>query len=439
MTTTPEHPSVEEAIGFCAELDELEQRLAEWHAPSDPVTQSFVEALATAYEELRVADEEVRSQHRQVTSLLERERVLLSQQERMMAPLPVAIVGTDPSGTIRSGNSAAAALLEVGPARMVGKPLFSFVAMEDRAPARRLLHAAPGMEAREVVTLVSRSGRTMRVQMCAWSLVGPTSPVWWLLLPAHLAAGSTASDLPAALSRLAMLPASAADARDALAAAAPACQQALGPATSVSLVMGSPLSPSQLATSSQTAQNADGAQMLAGEGPSLDAFTGGTTVDTPDLQHDTRWHSMATRLTKAVTRAVAVPLVVGEETIGVITAYDMAEVGSPLQREDVELLAVTVAGVLLELRLRRELEELAEDLQRAMQSRATIEQAKGIIMALRRVGADEAFAHLVRLSSSRHRKLRDVAREIVESIAAHGPREPGPVGVDGRGGRGRGR
>jgi AmiR/NasT family two-component response regulator len=46
-------------------------------------------------------------------------------------------------------------------------------------------------------------------------------------------------------------------------------------------------------------------------------------------------------------------------------------------------------------------------------SRAEIEQAKGIVMAARHCTADEAFQHLVVLSNNSHRKLREVAGDVV--------------------------
>ena len=195
----------------------------------------------------------------------------------------------------------------------------------------------------------------------------------------------------------------------------------------MSLALGSPRSPSDIVTTSHQAQEADGAQMVAGEGPSLSAFLRAETVETSDLRHDARWPRLRTRIPAAVRSAVAVPLQVGEDVVGVLTAYYVGSRPAGLRRDDVELLAVTVAGVLLELRLRHELEVLAADMERAMESRAAIEQAKGIVMALRRVDADEAFDHLVRLSSTRHLKLRDVAREIVDAVvdpAAEGDRRP---------------
>jgi AmiR/NasT family two-component response regulator len=53
-------------------------------------------------------------------------------------------------------------------------------------------------------------------------------------------------------------------------------------------------------------------------------------------------------------------------------------------------------------------------MKRALSSRAVIEQAKGIIMATQRCSPEQAFAHLSELSSKQERKLRDVARTIVE-------------------------
>lgn len=48
-----------------------------------------------------------------------------------------------------------------------------------------------------------------------------------------------------------------------------------------------------------------------------------------------------------------------------------------------------------------------------MQSRAVIEQAKGIVMAQSKVGADTAFDLLVKASQRENRKLRDLAADIV--------------------------
>jgi AmiR/NasT family two-component response regulator len=59
--------------------------------------------------------------------------------------------------------------------------------------------------------------------------------------------------------------------------------------------------------------------------------------------------------------------------------------------------------------------ELAEQLQRAMASRAVIEQAKGVISAVRGVDPEQAFTLLSRRSQDTNRKLAELAGEVVRS------------------------
>jgi AmiR/NasT family two-component response regulator len=63
---------------------------------------------------------------------------------------------------------------------------------------------------------------------------------------------------------------------------------------------------------------------------------------------------------------------------------------------------------------------LAHHMQTAMESRAIIEQAKGIIMAERRCTSEDAFGILVKVSQDTNRKLRDVATALVDR-ATHPP------------------
>lgn len=84
-----------------------------------------------------------------------------------------------------------------------------------------------------------------------------------------------------------------------------------------------------------------------------------------------------------------------------------------------ELVALTTGSVhtsQLAAALQREVAQLRQ----AMESRAGIEQAKGILMSQRGVGPEAAFALLVRLSQDTNRKLRDVAAEVVGSVLDDG-------------------
>jgi len=75
------------------------------------------------------------------------------------------------------------------------------------------------------------------------------------------------------------------------------------------------------------------------------------------------------------------------------------------------------AATLSNTRLFSDLVTEVEQLREALTSRATIEQAKGILMLRTRCTAQEAFELLSRRSQERNVKLRDVAAELV-AIAA---------------------
>jgi AmiR/NasT family two-component response regulator len=65
-----------------------------------------------------------------------------------------------------------------------------------------------------------------------------------------------------------------------------------------------------------------------------------------------------------------------------------------------------------------QLGEQARNMRLAMESRSVIEQAKGVLMAQRRVDAEQAFEILREASQRYNRKLRDIALGIVESTQA---------------------
>ena len=87
-----------------------------------------------------------------------------------------------------------------------------------------------------------------------------------------------------------------------------------------------------------------------------------------------------------------------------------------------ESFAQQLAAAIQSVEVFKSTSKLAHDMAEAMRSRAVIEQAKGIIMADKHVGADEAFDQLVQLSQQLNVKLRDVARRLVEERT----KPPGP-------------
>jgi AmiR/NasT family two-component response regulator len=59
--------------------------------------------------------------------------------------------------------------------------------------------------------------------------------------------------------------------------------------------------------------------------------------------------------------------------------------------------------------------DLARNLEVALESRAVIDQAKGILMERHKLTADQAFQLLVEVSSRTNVKLRGIAEELVRT------------------------
>lgn len=79
-----------------------------------------------------------------------------------------------------------------------------------------------------------------------------------------------------------------------------------------------------------------------------------------------------------------------------------------------ELFAVPAAVAVQNAQVLAQTKRLASRLQAALDSRAVIDQAIGIIRSRRGVGADEAFERLRVLSQNEGRKLREVADSVVD-------------------------
>lgn len=134
-----------------------------------------------------------------------------------------------------------------------------------------------------------------------------------------------------------------------------------------------------------------------------------------------------------VRSVLSISLPVHDTVIGAVTVY--SEIPEAFDDSTITL-AQTFAGyatvALANAYLYDTNAGLAEHMRKAMEHRAVIEQAKGIIMAERRCSPDQAFAILTRLSQDSNRKVRDVAAAIVARSAQpggsrrHTPGDPQP-------------
>lgn len=215
---------------------------------------------------------------------------------------------------------------------------------------------------------------------------------------------------------LAWLAASHLGERERLERVARVVADALPPSASVGIALGAPWAPEAVVTTGARAAALGAAQAAAGEGPSVSAWTHGGSTRTADLAADPRWPRLAAAARGADVRsALAVLLHADAGAVGVVAAY--AAGAAAFTDEDlhtVELLASAAGAALTALRQRAHAEAEAARLTRALASRAVVDQAKGVVMALRGGSADDAFAYLTRLGQTQNVTLQLVARRVVE-------------------------
>ena len=193
-------------------------------------------------------------------------------------------------------------------------------------------------------------------------------------------------------------------------------KQTLPGVEDVSLTMIEHGQPRTIVFTGPLAVDLDERQYELGFGPCLDAAKTGQTI-TVDEDSDGPYREFARVAGRAGVRHVlSVGMPVAGRSIGGLNIYSTADAAfSPAFLEYAEVFAgyaaVAVNNVASYARTAAEVSQLRT----AMESRAAIEQAKGIIMGRDRCSPDEAFDMLRRISQSRNVKLHDIARAIVDA------------------------
>jgi GAF domain-containing protein len=173
------------------------------------------------------------------------------------------------------------------------------------------------------------------------------------------------------------------------------------------------------AYSGEMALQADELQYEHGYGPCMDAGRGGVLLRIDDMRTEQRWPDYVAHLlrTSRVRSSLSVPLPYQGTTIGALNIYAGREnaFSSPESLtaglDVAEVVAVAVANA----DAHAQLGDQARNMRIAMDSRAVIEQAKGVLMAQRGVDPEQAFEILRAASQRSNRKLRDIALGVVQS------------------------
>lgn len=176
--------------------------------------------------------------------------------------------------------------------------------------------------------------------------------------------------------------------------------------------------PATMGATGQVAARLDDSQNSSGSGPCLDAATTGQVVHVADTS-TTDYVEFGHEARRAgVRQSLSLPVHLPGVSRASINLYvrsasPMDEADRATARAFAAHAGVTLASAALHAQATQEVDQLRE----ALASRAVIEQAKGMLMAVSGCTEDDAFDELRRLSSTTERKLRVVARAVVSSRA----------------------
>ena len=156
-------------------------------------------------------------------------------------------------------------------------------------------------------------------------------------------------------------------------------------------------------------------QIHHGEGPCITAFDDKVLVGADDLTSDSRWPSFSQAAVDQGVRAVlASPIPYNQDAVGVVAVLSRER--HPWSAEaELALLAFTDLAALLiaSMMMGEEQTVLTAQLQSALNSRAVIEQAKGVLVGQRGLSPHAAYEQIRAQARAERRKIAVVAGELV--------------------------
>jgi GAF domain-containing protein len=159
------------------------------------------------------------------------------------------------------------------------------------------------------------------------------------------------------------------------------------------------------------------------EGPCITAFDEKVLVGADDLSSDSRWPSFNRAAVDRGVRAVlASPIPYNQEAVGVVAVLSRER--HPWSAEaELALLAFTDLAALLiaSMMMGEEQTVLTAQLQGALNSRAVIEQAKGVLIGQQGLSAHAAYEQIRAQARAERRKLAVVAAELVARAVRQAP------------------
>jgi len=187
------------------------------------------------------------------------------------------------------------------------------------------------------------------------------------------------------------------------------------PEASISLLVNG--RPSTTSSTGPLATDLDETQYGRGHGPCLQAASAGELIEIADTATEQRWADYCRVAAEHGNgSSLSVPLPVSERVSGALNIYAREAHAFDEQARAAALRFAPYASVAVaNMHAYQDARDMAGNLQIAVESRAVIDQAKGILMERYKLTADQAFQALAAVSMRRNRKVRDIADELVQS------------------------
>jgi GAF domain-containing protein len=187
------------------------------------------------------------------------------------------------------------------------------------------------------------------------------------------------------------------------------------PETSVSLLIDD--RPTTVVYSGQLAIDLDESQYGIGYGPCLHTGSTGEAAEIADARVEPRWRGYLQRAVElGCLSSLAVPLPVSEGVSGALNVYARQPNAFDEDSRSIATRFASYAGVVAgNLRAYQSARDEADNLQVALESRAVIDQAKGILMERLKLTADAAFQLLARTSMHTNTRVYDIADHLVRT------------------------
>jgi PAS domain S-box-containing protein len=403
--------------------------------PGDPeLFPKAIEELGSALEELRVSEEQLRSQADEAAS----NRRLLEDERRRyrelfeLAPFPYLI--TDRVGVIREANRRACAALPVQRHFLIGRPMITYLPGDDRSAFRELLRRLDEGEPHGDVQLrfEPRGGGAPLLATTAVSTVrdagGRTTRICWAVRSMRVSVGTISQAPKEASETPHWLSVQAADEEETSGSPASILRRALddfnraavalfGATGAGIMLLDASGELRWLRTLRGVGRAFEQAQIKHHQGPCIDAFEENAVVWTRDLAADDRWPRMRllTRDQVNVRAVLSAPIETGGGPVGTCNILS----AEPKAWSDAHVGAIRAyahaLGTLLQLVAEAHTSSvLASQLQYALDQRVVIEQAKGVLMEREGMDSWQAFERLRATARSSQRRLIDVAAKVVK-------------------------